>query len=1198
MKKRVLAMFMAVLLVICSIHIDSSATADAKETFKSLNPVIDVGDTLYTQYDAEGNSVYDLKKSGTGTTVVYERILPEYTANKVWTTDGRFIDNTAKKPDGNYVPHGATAPDKYIPVKAGEEYFIKAYGIGDSFGWAAPGVMIRSTPVLFLNDKNEVVSHALTGEFGKSKSGRVVIVPEGATRMHLTNYNQQNMSVEKILRLSDAEFNKLPGVYNKQKLESQITAKYDQYKKDPTVYKNLDQAYITFVNDDSRSPMDQFADVFISKKIPLVLATMPSAMIDNASSQKETRLEVARRVVDAGGEVMAHYAVPLTKDGLSDYNTMFTFFVRNKQWLQKYGFEVNGVILSGGLGQVTGDERSERWVSSLFSYSDLYGVEYKKNEIAMDSVYYHRRGGLGNYYNNIEKIKQSIDKGIAEKSWTVFYFHDGNEINTETMAAVLDYVNQKIKSGELKAVTYKEMYEKNAGKESVIRNTNSTYYVSSTGTSLTGTDKNHPMSYETAKSKTYVSGDTILFKRGDTFYGAFNPKINTINDKTTTISAYGTGALPNICGYKIADKKTCWRQHSSGIYQIQLGDKRYFSGVQDVDANSVNIGFIQDKNGKKYFNKKGSLGELKDQYDFYCDNTYLYIKSDKNPYEALGTLKLATRTNLLYLHSNMKVENLNVSGTGAHGVLGCDATTENVELVNNVIEDIGGSYLKGTTRYGNGIEFYGTNTKNVTVKNNIIRNTYDVGFTIQGNAGSGRNVIVEKNVFVSNSHDSEIWENGYATGVKGYEFRNNISINLGRGWGYDARPDKYASAHILFWGYGIEDTDIYFHHNMVYNPIRVYFIEQSNKTDQLFKNKNVIRSDYNEYLLAKDAKIYRHLYNVSEKDQFVAEFKKDAHSTFTALDKVDDKMVKTAAVSDDIWAIKKLFGIEEEKTVNLGSEQKETDKKQTDKKQTEQGNVQKEPVKEETEKKEEPVKETEKKEEPVAETEKKEEPAQQPGESGTQQENPAGTDSQPSAPGVTVPEAGTRLTSTETQVVYEVKKADQGKGTVKYVKSDNTKTTKITVPATVKIDNITYKVTEIAPKALKNNKKVTKITLGKNVTTIGDEAFANCKAATKITLSANVTTIGKNAFKGCSKIKTVTLPAKVKSIGANTFKDCKNLKTITIKSKKLTSKNVSKNAFSGISSKVTIKVPKSKVKAYGKLFREKGLSKKVKVKAI
>ena len=53
-----------------------------------------------------------------------------------------------------------------------------------------------------------------------------------------------------------------------------------------------------------------------------------------------------------------------------------------------------------------------------------------------------------------------------------------------------------------------------------------------------------------------------------------------------------------------------------------------------------------------------------------------------------------------------------------------------------------------------------------------------------------------------------------------------------------------------------------------------------------------------------------------------------------------------------------------------------------------------------------------------------------------------------------------------------------------------------------------------------------------------------------------------------------------------------------IKSTKLKASKVTKGAFKGVTKKTVIKVPKAKVKAYRKMFRKKGLNKKVKVKAI
>lgn len=1201
MRKKTI-IFIKIILLLCVFVDISSIKVWAKEEFTSLNPVIDVGEKIYVQHDENNNDVYDLQKSGTGVTTVYEIVLAEFTAGKAWTTKGEFIDNVTE------TPHGATSPENYVPVMAGEEYFIKTYGVGYTEGiWYAP--------ILFLDDNDTLITDVLTSTFSKSKSGVVIKVPENATKMHLTMYNHQSFALQKVLNLTDEEFDNLP--INKRKLENEINQKYEEYQKDKTLYKKLDKAYITFVNDDTRASINEYADLFISRDVPLVLATVPELLIEDAYNQTETRLEVARRVEDAGGEILAHNATPLTEEGFCDYNTMYSFFVRTKQLFNYYNFDVNGIILSGGSGQVIGAQESEKWTSSIYSYSDLYGVEYDKKEIVLDSVYHHGRKGLAKYESDLYKIKQEIDSAITDKTWLVLYFHDSSEIDTTVLGKVLDYVNSK-SAKDLEVVTYKEMYQKNATKESEIINTKHTYYVSSTGTSNVGTDESAPMSYEMAKSKAYVSGDTILFKRGDIFYGTFDPTIIKVDDKITTISSYGEGDMPNIVGYKIADSEESWKLDTEGIYKIDLTDIQCFSGLMTISGNSTNIGFLEDKNGVKYFSKKGTMNELENENDFYCDGTYLYIKSDKNPYNKLGELKLATKTNLFVLHSNLKIENIKFSGTGAHGLAGSDESTENIEISNNIIEDIGGSYLKETIRYGNGIEFYNSDVSDIVIKNNIIRNVYDVGFTIQGTKGSGKNVVVKDNVFVSNSQDSEIWEGGSATGIESYEFTNNISVNSGRGWGYDARPDKYVSAHILFWAYLIENTDIHFHENIVYNPRRLYFIEQTNGTNIFFKENDYIKSDYNTYFLPEDARIFRDSYKVSEKDDFISEYKKDENSIFSLL-QPDEDIIKLSVDSDNIVEIKKMFKSEEEPTT------------QPTKQPTEM------PI---------PTAVEEPTEMPIPTV--TEHPTITPSQMVTEQptitpmatEQPTATPSpttmeeitvtvaptvvekmtvtpsptvillptaistpiptmQPTATLATekeIPVKGTELTDKKTKAVYTVTKAGKTNGTVTYTKPTSSNLISASVSKAVVIDGITYKVTAIAPNAFKNCKKLRKATIGSNVTIIGNGAFSGCDKLKTINMGKSVNTIGDKAFYKCSALTKISIPTKVTKIGKWAFYDCKKMKNITIKTTKLTNKRVGTKAFKGIYSKAVIKVPKGKLVSYKKLLKARGIGSKVEIK--
>ena len=134
---------------------------------------------------------------------------------------------------------------------------------------------------------------------------------------------------------------------------------------------------------------------------------------------------------------------------------------------------------------------------------------------------------------------------------------------------------------------------------------------------------------------------------------------------------------------------------------------------------------------------------------------------------------------------------------------------------------------------------------------------------------------------------------------------------------------------------------------------------------------------------------------------------------------------------------------------------------------------------------------------------------------------------------------------------YKVTGAKVKNPTVTYVKpKKNVK--KVSIPATITVKGVKYKVTAVSKDAFKNNKKVTQVTIDKNV----------------------------------------------KNIGKNAFYGCKNLKKVIIKTTKLTKKTVGKNAFKGIHKKATIKVPKKKLNAYKKLLKNSGMKKSVKVMKI
>ncbi len=171
-------------------------------------------------------------------------------------------------------------------------------------------------------------------------------------------------------------------------------------------------------------------------------------------------------------------------------------------------------------------------------------------------------------------------------------------------------------------------------------------------------------------------------------------------------------------------------------------------------------------------------------------------------------------------------------------------------------------------------------------------------------------------------------------------------------------------------------------------------------------------------------------------------------------------------------------------------------------------------------------------------------PSQQP--SGSPSQQPSEAPSQKPGQDIKVPAKGTKLTAKGAS--YQVTSAAEKNPTVVYKGSKKQKAS-VTIPDTVTIDKVTYKVTSIAANAFKNNKKLKKVVIGKNVTKIG-----------------------KKAFYGCSK-----------------------LKKITVKTTKLTKKNVGSQAFKGIHKKAAFKVPKKKISSYRKVFRARGAAKTIKV---
>ncbi len=90
--------------------------------------------------------------------------------------------------------------------------------------------------------------------------------------------------------------------------------------------------------------------------------------------------------------------------------------------------------------------------------------------------------------------------------------------------------------------------------------------------------------------------------------------------------------------------------------------------------------------------------------------------------------------------------------------------------------------------------------------------------------------------------------------------------------------------------------------------------------------------------------------------------------------------------------------------------------------------------------------------------------------------------------------------------------------------------TTLNVPATVKYNGMTFKVTSVGKKAFRKQTKLKSVTIGKNVKSIGASAFEGDSKLAKVKFSGTaIKSIGKNAFKGIKKNAKFTVKKSKKS---------------------------------------------------------------------
>lgn len=144
----------------------------------------------------------------------------------------------------------------------------------------------------------------------------------------------------------------------------------------------------------------------------------------------------------------------------------------------------------------------------------------------------------------------------------------------------------------------------------------------------------------------------------------------------------------------------------------------------------------------------------------------------------------------------------------------------------------------------------------------------------------------------------------------------------------------------------------------------------------------------------------------------------------------------------------------------------------------------------------------------------------------------------------------------------------------------------LSVPATIKPNGQSFKVTMVGDRAFRDCTSLKKITFLGNVKTIGIGAFYGAKNLTTVNLPSTVTFIRKNAFNRCSSLRRINLPSGLKTIGIRAFYNCTKLRAIVVEGTSLTT--IKTGAFRNRAKGCYMIVPSSKKTSYTRLAKNCG----------
>jgi hypothetical protein len=346
-----------------------------------------------------------------------------------------------------------------------------------------------------------------------------------------------------------------------------------------------------------------------------------------------------------------------------------------------------------------------------------------------------------------------------------------------------------------------------------------TYYLDATNGSDAKTGRSTTTAWKSLSkinSSGFVPGDSILFKRGETFRGFLFPASNGSSTGYITFGAYGSGPKPKLYGSYNAMAAAEWTTAGGNIWKITIP--------------AMPASWVPNDVGNIIFNNEAFCGvkelvssEVNSQGKFWVDTAQnqLWLYSTVNPALYYSNIELALDRTLVNQddRSYLIYENLDMRYAGAHGFGG--GSTHHLWLKDLDISFIGGGIQAGTTRFGNGIEFWENAHDNIVERCRITQ-CYDAAVTAQGQGPAAvYNLYWRNNIISSSEYIFEFFEYDKGSNTHDLYFENNTCFGAGIGWGHVQRPDSGRGSFLQFWGnLAGQSASICVRNNIFQNSIR------------------------------------------------------------------------------------------------------------------------------------------------------------------------------------------------------------------------------------------------------------------------------------------------------------------------------------------------------------------------------------------